>query len=246
MADEPIRLQKLLAQAGIGSRRFCEILIERGRVTVNGVVISELGARASWTDRIQVDGIDVISRPEMVVFALNKPLGVVSSMADEHGRPCLGDLVKDLPYRLFHVGRLDEQSEGLLILTNDGELAQRLSHPRYEISKTYLATVDGDLSRGDLRRLLDGVELDDGPIHFDQAILKQVQGDQSIVEVVLHSGRNRIVRRTLAAIGHPVRRLVRTHIGGLGIDGLRPGQLRELSSAQVFAMSRDSNWDLKA
>ena len=158
----------------------------------------------------------------------------------------MGDLVKDLPYRLFHVGRLDEQTEGLLILTNDGDLAQRLAHPRYEISKTYLATVEGEVSRGDLRRLMEGVDLEDGPIQFDQAVLKQTEGSRSILEVVLHSGRNRIVRRSLAAIGHPVRRLVRTHIGGLGIDGLRPGQFKQLSSTQVFAMSRDSNWDLNA
>lgn len=242
MTEEPIRLQKLLAQAGVGSRRYCEILIERGRVSVNGRVVTELGARATWADEIQVDGTRVISRPETLVFALNKPRGVVSTMSDDRGRSCLGDYVSEIPERLFHVGRLDEQTEGLIILTNDGALAQRLSHPSYEISKTYLATVDGSVSRATLKQLKTEVVLEDGPIHFDSAILKQTLGGQSIVEVVLHSGRNRIVRRTLSAVGHPVRQLVRTHIGGLGLDGLRPGALRALSQDQIHAMSRDSNW----
>ena len=153
MTEEPIRLQKLLAQAGVGSRRYCEILIERGRVSVNGRVVTELGARATWADEIQVDGTRVISRPETLVFALNKPRGVVSTMSDDRGRSCLGDYVSEIPERLFHVGRLDEQTEGLIILTNDGALAQRLSHPSYEISKTYLATVDGSVSRATLKQL---------------------------------------------------------------------------------------------
>lgn len=242
MNSEPIRLQKLLAQAGVGSRRYCEILIERGRVTVNGQVVSELGARASWADEIKVDGTTVISRPETLVFAFNKPRGVVSTMSDERGRRCLGDFVTEIPERLFHVGRLDEQTEGLIILTNDGDLAQRLSHPSYEISKTYLATVDGAISRSTIKQLKTEVELEDGPIHFDSAVLKQTLDGRSILEVVLHSGRNRIVRRTLSAVGHPVRELVRTHIGGLGLDGLRPGALRALSQDQIHAMSRDSNW----
>ena len=242
MLEGPIRLQKLLAQAGVGSRRYCEILIERGRVTVNGTIVSELGARALWSDEIRVDGTVVISKPETMVFALNKPRGVLSTMADEHGRPCLAQYTADIEQRLFHVGRLDEQTEGLIILTNDGELAQKLSHPRYEISKTYLATVDGLVSRATLRRLKEGVELEDGPIHFDSATLKQALDGQSILEIVLHSGRNRIVRRTLAEVGHPVRRLVRTHIGGLGLDGLKPGALKALSTDQIHAMSRDSNW----
>ncbi len=242
MSEEPVRLQKLLAQAGIGSRRYCEILIERGRVSVNGLIVTELGARARWSDEIRVDGTIVISKPEMVVFAFNKPRGVVSSMADERGRPCLQDYLGEIEERLFHVGRLDEQTEGLLILTNDGDLAQKLSHPSHEISKTYLATVDGTVSRSTIRDLKQGVTLDDGPIQFDAAVLKQSLGGQSILEVVLHSGRNRIVRRTLSAVGHPVRRLVRTHVGGLGLDGLKPGGLKLLSQDQIHALSRDSNW----
>lgn len=242
MSDEPIRLQKILAQAGVGSRRYCEILIERGRVSVNGTLVTELGARAHWSDEIRVDGTVVISKPEMLVFALNKPRGVVSSMSDDRGRPCLADYIESVEQRLFHVGRLDEQTEGLIILTNDGQLAQKLSHPSHEISKTYLATVDGAVSRSVLRRLREGVELEDGPITFDSATLKQSLDGQSIIEVVLHSGRNRIVRRTLAAVGHPVRRLVRTHIGGLGLDGLKPGAMKMLSQNQIHAMSRDSNW----
>jgi 23S rRNA pseudouridine2605 synthase len=163
-------------------------------------------------------------------------------MSDDQGRPCLADYLPDPEVRLFHVGRLDEQTEGLIILTNDGELAQKLAHPKYEINKTYLATVDGEMSRSTVRTLMSGIELEDGPIACDSVIVKQMGQDQCIVQVVLHSGRNRIVRRTLAAVGHPVRRLVRTHIGTLGIDGLKPGELRELDFKDLKALSVNSKW----
>jgi len=242
MEDEPLRLQKIMAQSGVGSRRYCEILMERGRVQVNGQIVSELGARARWTDEIRVDGVLIVARPENVVYALNKPVGVISTMIDDQGRPCVGDFFEDLEIRLFHVGRLDEMTEGLLILTNDGDLAQRLSHPSFEISKTYLATVSGEVSRATVRQLLAGIELDDGPIKCDAVVLKQTSEGQSLVEVVLHSGRNRIVRRTLAAVGHPVTRLVRTHIGALGIDGLKSGEFRELRPEHLKALSKASKW----
>ena len=241
MADESVRLQKLLAQAGIGSRRYCEILIERGRVTVNGAVVSELGARATWEDEIRVDGVLVVARPESLTYAFNKPRGVVSAMSDER-KKSLADYVEQLPHRLFHVGRLDEDTEGLLILTNDGDLAQRLAHPSNEISKTYLATVAGEVKPGTLRKLLSGVELEDGEIKCDRAVIKDRQPGRTLLEVQIHSGRNRIVRRMLAKVGHPVQKLVRTHIGQLGLDGLKPGSLRELSTAELRQLSQNANW----
>lgn len=238
---DAIRLQKLLAQAGIGSRRYCEILIERGRVSVNGQVVSELGSRASWADEIRVDGTLLLQRPELAVYLLNKPRGVVSAMSDPR-KKSLADLVGHLEIRLFHVGRLDEDTEGLLVLTNDGELAQRLSHPSFEISKTYLATVTGRMSAADGRRLENGVELEDGLVQADRVTIKQVGETASLVEVVLHSGRNRVVRRMLAAVGHPVQALVRTRFGNLGLDGLAPGALRKLDAKQVQALSAATEW----
>ncbi len=242
MSMEPIRLQKILSQAGIGSRRYCEIIMERGKVSVNGQTVTELGSRALWSDDIRVNGVLIVSKPETLTYVFNKPRGVVSTMHDDQGRPCLSDYLPNEDVRLFHVGRLDEQTEGLIILTNDGDLAQRLAHPKYEIGKTYLATVDGEISRLTVRNLLSGIELEDGPIKCDSVVVKQFSVDQSIVSVILHSGRNRIVRRTLAAVGHPVRRLVRTHIGTLGIDGLKPGEMRELNFKDLKALSVNAKW----
>ena len=242
MSDDSLRLQKILAQAGVGSRRYCEILIERGRVSVNGSIVSELGSRASWNDEIRVDGVLIVSRPETHTYIFNKPRGVVSSMSDDQGRQSLADYVQELPDRVFHVGRLDEQTEGLLILTSDGELAQRLAHPKYEVTKTYLAEVKGEFLPATRKLLLSGVELEDGQIACDSVVIKQIQGETSLVEVVLHSGRNRIVRRMLAKVGHPVTRLVRTHIGSLGLDGLKPGRLRELSQAELKSIASEMKW----
>mgnify|MGYP006291731983 CR=1 FL=1 len=242
MTEESIRLQKILAQAGIGSRRYCEILIERGRVSVNGVVVKELGSRARWEDEIRVDGVLIVHRPDTLTYAFNKPRGVVSSMQDEFQRPCLADYTADLPQRVFHVGRLDEQTEGLLILTSDGQLAQRLAHPSFEVSKTYLADVEGGVTANTCKHLLSGVELDDGPIACDHVTLKQSSPTRTLLELSLHSGRNRIVRRMLAHVGHPVMGLVRTHIGTLGLDGLKPGELRLLDPNQIRELSSDAKW----
>lgn len=238
MTAERIRLQKVMAAAGVGSRRYCEILIERGRVSVNGQIVEELGARASLEDEIRVDGVLIVTRPELKTYVFNKPFGVITSMQDPEGRPCISDFVQDLPVRVFHVGRLDEATEGLLILTNDGELANQLSHPKHEVSKTYLANVRGEVSRATVRKLLEGVELDDGPIKCDKVSVRQTLGDETQLEVVLHSGRNRIVRRMLSAVGHPVERLVRTRVGNLGLDGLKPGGIRELRNDQIKALSK--------
>lgn len=235
---EAIRLQKILADSGVGSRRFCEILITAGRVSVNGQIVSELGSRAQEDDEIRVDGTLILKRQNTLVLALNKPIGVVSAMSDPKKRH-LGQFVQNYSQRLFHVGRLDEMTEGLIILTNDGQLAQRLSHPKFEVQKTYMAKVSGVMDSKALRMLQEGVELEDGFIACDQAVLKGTSGQNSLVEVVLHSGRNRIVRRMLAHIGHPVERLIRTHIGGLGLDGLTPGSSRELTDLEIRSLSQD-------
>jgi 23S rRNA pseudouridine2605 synthase len=233
-----IRLQKLMAESGVGSRRYCEILISGGRVTLNGQIVTELGTRASVTDEIRVDGVLLLKREHILVVALNKPTGVVSAMSDPEKRH-LGHFLEDFTERLFHVGRLDEMTEGLIILTNDGDLAQRLSHPKYEVRKTYMAKVTGKVEPRIIRQLLDGVELEDGPIKCDRAILKGSSPDSSLIEVVIHSGRNRIVRRMFSAVGHPVERLIRTHIGGLGLDSLAPGQTRELTDIEIKSLSQD-------
>lgn len=233
-----IRLQKVLAAAGLGSRRVCEDLIAQGRVTVDGVV-RELGARVDpETAVIHVDGDRVVVQAGLVHLALNKPLGVLSAMSDDRGRPTVGDLVADRPERLFHVGRLDADSEGLLLLTNDGDLAHRLMHPSFGVLKTYLATVPGPIARTVGRQLLAGVELDDGPAVADSFRIVQTQGGKAIVEIVLHEGRKHIVRRMLAEVGHPVGRLVRTAIGPVRLGGQKAGTLRELTREELAGLYR--------
>jgi 23S rRNA pseudouridine2605 synthase len=235
-----IRLQKVLASAGLGSRRACEELIAAGRVTVDGTV-AELGARVDpSTAVIHVDGDRVIVRDDMVYLALNKPRGVLSAMSDDRGRPTVGDLVGDRPERLFHVGRLDADSEGLLLLTNDGDLAHRLMHPSFGVTKTYLATVPAPVGKDVGRRLRAGVVLEDGPVRVDAFRVVQTQGDRAIVEVVLHEGRKHIVRRLLDEVGHPVVRLVRTRIGPVHLGGQRAGTLRELSRAELADLHREA------
>jgi 23S rRNA pseudouridine2605 synthase len=234
MPAEGVRLQKVLAAAGVGSRRACEILISEGRVEVDGAVVTQLGVRVDpLTAVVRVDGVRVDIRDEYVYLALNKPRGVLSAMSDSRGRRNVGDLVGDRPYRLFHVGRLDADSEGLLLLTNDGELAHRLMHPSFEIVKVYLATVQGRVGRDVGRRLRTGIELDDGPAQVDRFRIVDSTPDRTLVEVALHEGRNRIVRRLLAAVGHPVLRLVRTAIGPVRLGSQRSGQIRELASTEV-------------
>jgi 23S rRNA pseudouridine2605 synthase len=235
MTSEPggIRLQKVLATAGLGSRRACEELIADGRVTVDGAV-AELGTRVDpQTAVIHVDGDRVVVRADLVYFALNKPRGVLSAMSDSRGRRTVGDLVGDRPERLFHVGRLDADSEGLLLLTNDGELAHRLMHPSFGVLKTYLATVPGPVGKQIGRQLRAGVHLEDGPARVDSFRVVQAHGRQAIVEVVLHEGRKHIVRRLLAEVGHPVSRLVRTRIGPVHLGGQRAGTLRPLTRSEV-------------
>lgn len=228
------RLQKVLAAAGLGSRRACEELIAAGRVTVDGVR-ARLGDRVDpRSQAVHVDGDRIPTAPGLVVLALNKPAGVVSTMSDEHGRPCVGDYVANRGDRLFHVGRLDAETEGLLLLTNDGELAQRLTHPRHGVAKTYVATVPGPLGSGVLARLRRGVELpgEDRPVQVDSCQVIQTLPHQVLLEVVLHEGRNHVVRRLLEEVGHPVERLVRTQVGPVRLGQQRPGTVRTLNAVE--------------
>ena len=233
------RLQKVLAEAGVGSRRACEQLIDEGRVEVDGRTVRAQGMRVDpERSVIRVDGLRVVTARDLVHLALNKPRGVVSTMSDPEGRPSLGDLVAQRPERLFHVGRLDADSEGLLLLTNDGELAHRLTHPSYEVPKTYLAEVPAPLARGVGRRLRDGVELDDGPARVDSFRVVGNTAGRVMVEVVLHEGRKHIVRRLLEGVGSPVQRLVRTRIGPVPLGDLRAGRTRALTrkeTGELFA-----------
>lgn len=237
---EKTRLQKVLAAAGVASRRMSEKLIEEGRVEVNGQVVTTQGLRVDpENDVIRVDGTRVIADEETVTFALNKPRGVHSTMHDDMGRPCLSDLVGDrvaAGQRLFHVGRLDAQTEGLLLLTNDGELANRLMHPRYGITKTYLATVLGEADRALVRQLTEGIELDDGIATADEMQIIDVWQGKSLVKIVLHEGRKHIVRRMLKEAGYPVQALVRTKVHTVQLGDQKPGTLRALNRAELTSL----------
>ena len=232
--DGLVRLQKLLAQSGVASRRRCEELMLDGQVEVDGEVVTRLGTKVDpRTAVIRVSGKRLPPVSAHVYLVLNKPRGVVSTMSDPQGRRALGDLVADRPERLFHVGRLDTDTEGLLLLTNDGDFAQRVAHPSYELAKTYVAEVDGVVARPTVRRIHEGVEVDDRPVQVQACRVVSSTKDRSIVELVIHEGRNRIVRRLLDQVGHPVRRLTRTAIGPVVLQGLRPGALRELTSDEL-------------
>ncbi|AOP54094.1 MAG: pseudouridine synthase [Brevibacterium aurantiacum] len=229
-----MRLQKILAEAGLGSRRACEQLILDGRVEVDGSIVTELGTRIDTeTQAVYVDAVRISTQTQKVYLVLNKPAGVVSTMSDPDGRPCLADYVKNRVDRLFHVGRLDTETEGLILLTNDGELSNRLAHPRYEIPKTYLAQVRGQLAKDVGSRLKAGMDLDDGFVKVDSFKLVDSTPGKSVVELTLHSGRNRIVRRLLKEVGHPVERLVRTKFGPITLDEQRQGKIRPLRSDEI-------------
>jgi len=230
------RLQKVLAAAGVGSRRACEDLIVRRRVTVNGKVATIGDKVDPATAEIRVDGQRVITDTKMVYIAMNKPRGVVVSTDDDKGRTELADFLDTFEQRLFHVGRLDADSEGLLLLTNDGALAHKLMHPSFGVPKTYLAEVAGPLPRNVGRRLREGVELDDGPARVDSFRLVDALGNTAQVEITLHEGRKHIVRRMMAEVGHPVSRLIRTAVGPIRLGDLRQGGFRHLSNAEVGAL----------
>ena len=246
------RLAKVMAHVGVASRRASEAMITAGRVSVDGVTVREPGMRVDpASQEIRVDGSRLLADPDVLTVMLHKPAGVVTTMEDPQGRPTVAGLadryldehaqelgVRERP-RLVHVGRLDTQTEGLLLLSNDGELSHRLTHPSYEIAKTYVAIVEGRVAPWVPRKLRRGIELEDGPARADRVVVKETGPRRSIVEITLHSGRNRVVRRMLAAVGHPVVRLSRTRLGPLTLAGLRPGQVRALTSQEVASLQRE-------
>jgi 23S rRNA pseudouridine2605 synthase len=239
---EGVRLQKVLSQAGIASRRVAERMIHDGRVEIDGHIVTEQGTRVNTdVSVIRVDGVRVTVDDTLVYLALNKPVGMHSTMSDDQGRPCIGDMIEHRVRgnkKLFHVGRLDADTEGLILLTNDGELAHRLMHPSYEIPKTYVATVTGSVPRGLGKRLRAGIELEDGPARVDDfAVVDAVPG-KTMVKLVLHEGRKRIVRRMLAEVGYPVESLVRTDIGAVTLGEMRPGSIRVLGRKEVGELYR--------
>ena len=243
------RLQKVLAHAGVASRRACEQLIADGRVSVDGVTVTEAGLRVDpLTQEIRVDGSRILTNPELITLMLHKPAGVVTTMEDPEGRPTVAQYGRDylaehpeLPdsLRLVHVGRLDTETEGLLLLSNDGELSHRLMHPSFEIAKTYVAIVEGQVEPWVPRKLRRGIELEDGEARADRVTVKDSGPRGSIVEITLHSGKNRIVRRMLDAVGHPVTHLARTRLGPLRLGNLRPGQTRPLSGEEIAALQQE-------
>jgi 23S rRNA pseudouridine2605 synthase len=241
VTDGGVRLQKVLAAAGVGSRRACEALIAAGRVEVDGQPVRTMGLRVDpERSVIKVDGMRIATAESGLVYlALNKPAGVVSTMTDPQGRPNLGDYVSGRRERLFHAGRLDADTEGLILLTNDGELAHRLTHPSYQVPKTYLAEVVGPIGRDVGKRLRAGIELDDGRVAVDSFRAVDRSGARVMVEVILHEGRKHVVRRLLAAVGHPVERLVRIQIGPVKLGDLRVGKTRALTRDEVGRLYHD-------
>jgi 23S rRNA pseudouridine2605 synthase len=243
-ADPPVepqaeRLQKVLAAAGVGSRRACEVLIDQGRVSVDGETVRVQGMRVDpRTAVIHVDGLRIVLDENLVYLALNKPRGVLSAMSDDRGRPTVADYVSQREDRVFHVGRLDADSEGLLLLTNDGELAHRLSHPSYGVLKTYLAEVPGPLKTGVKKQLLEGVELEDGFAKVDKFRVVDNLPGRILVEITVHEGRKHIVRRLLEEVGYPVSRLVRTSMGPVQLGSMRAGAVRRLTANEVGELHR--------
>ena len=236
-SDEGIRLQRVLAQAGVGSRRACEEIIEQGRVTVDGRTVRTQGMRVDpQVAIITVDGQRLVTKSELEHMVLNKPAGVLSAMSDARGMPTVGDYVADRNARLFHVGRLDVDSEGLLLLTNDGELAHRLTHPSYGVLKTYLVEIAGGVPKDLARQLKAGVELEDGIVLVDGFAILGTENGRTHIELILHEGRKHIVRRLMEETGHPVLRLVRTQIGPISLGTLKQGRLRHLTSHEVGAL----------
>ncbi|MFC3397608.1 pseudouridine synthase [Microbacterium amylolyticum] len=236
-AADGVRLQKVLANAGVASRRVSEQLIVDGRVRVNGKVVTELGNRIHpETDLVDVDGQAVQLDATKRYVLLNKPTGVVSSMKDDRGRRDLTEFTRDWPERLYNVGRLDADTSGLLVLTNDGEMANVLAHPRYGVTKVYIAKVEGTVTPQTIGLLTKGFDLEDGPIRADKARLLDSSRGSSLVELTLHSGRNRIVRRMMAEVGHPVVELVRRQFGPLHLGTLPAGRTRELDKVERGAL----------
>ncbi|MGV2922054.1 pseudouridine synthase [Streptomyces alfalfae] len=237
--QEGERLQKILARAGYGSRRACEELVDEARVEVNGEIVLEQGLRVDpEKDEIKVDGLTVATQSYQF-FSLNKPAGVVSTMEDTEGRQCLGDYVTNRETRLFHVGRLDTETEGVILLTNHGELAHRLTHPKYGVKKVYLAHIVGPIPRDLGKQLKDGIQLEDGYARADHFRVVEQTGKNYLVEVTLHEGRKHIVRRMLAEAGFPVDKLVRVAFGPITLGDQKSGWLRRLSNTEVGMLMKE-------
>ena len=235
-AETSVRLQKALAAAGVASRRACEDLIVQGQVKINGKLVTELGSRVDPTsDFVTVRGVPVQFDTSRVYLALNKPAGIISTMSDEEGRPDLSQFVVDFD-RVFNIGRLDAETTGLILLTNDGDLANKLAHPSFGVEKTYVARIAGDVTPATMQKLIDGFELEDGFIKADRARIIDVKRGEALVEIILHSGRNRIVRRMLDHVGHPVLGLVRKQFGPIHLSTLKSGHVRNLSKIEVGAL----------
>lgn len=236
-STDGIRLQKVLAAAGIASRRASEVMISEGRVEVNGRIVTEQGLRVDPEQAvIRVDGSRIPPPRHHVYVVFNKPRGVVSTMDDPEGRPTLTEYLDRRKERLFHVGRLDTDTEGLLLLTNDGEFAHRLAHPSYRVPKTYLTEVEGVMDDRTVNRLRKGITLEDGPIKPDHVKLVSKAADRSLIRITLHEGRNRVVRRSMDSVGHPVRQLSRTAIGPVRLGRLPIGELRDLTGEELGAL----------
>lgn len=228
------RLQKILAHAGVASRRKSEELIEAGRVTVNGKVVRELGSKADLDqDLVQVDGRAVRETQDKVHYVLYKPAGCVTTLSDPEGRPTIRTYLEEVTERVYPVGRLDYDVEGALIITNDGDLANQLMHPRYGVKRTYLAKVHGVPAQEQIERLLKGVRLEDGRARALEADLHSRTPKNTWVRVVVAEGRQHMVKRLMEAVGAPVQKLFRADYGGIGVSGMRPGELRELTRAEV-------------
>ncbi len=237
--NEGERLQKVLAHAGVASRRACEQMIVEGRVQVDGKTVTVLGTRIDpATAKVHVDGMPVVLDSGLLTLALYKPHGHYSTMDDELGRKSLAEFVADRPERLYHVGRLDHDTEGLILLTNDGELAHRLTHPSYEVPKTYIARVQGQVTRGLQKVMTKGITLKDGPVKADRFVVRESQPRNSIIEITLHSGKNRIVRRMMGEVGHPVMELVRTKFANVELGRLKPGRTRQVAGSELSALMR--------
>mgnify|MGYP003417871188 FL=1 len=241
---EGTRLQKVLAAAGFGSRRRCEQLIDEGRVSVDGKIVTHQGVRVNPREVvIRVDDQRIAAPADTVVLAMNKPVGFLTAMSDDRGRPCVGDIVYESEFgvgsgvhQLAHVGRLDADTEGVLLFTNDGDLSHLLTHPSFGVSKTYVAGVTGVMRPGDIKRLKQGIKIDDRPVVVESAKILDTSHIGSLVELTIHEGRNRIVRRLLAELGFPVESLIRTRFGSVNLGRLRSGDIRSLSEAEIAGL----------
>ena len=233
------RLNRVLSLAGVASRRKADEFIKAGRVMINGQRVFELGTKAVWgTDSIKLDGKEIPGPSDRTYIMLNKPFGYITSLTDPEGRPVVTDLIKDISQRLYPVGRLDFDSIGLLLLTNDGDFSYRLTHPKYHVSKTYKVTVEGSVNENTVRRLMNGVELDDGFSGRSKANLIKQTGSRSVIRLIISQGRNRLVRRMVEAVGCKVIQLMRTGFGGLELGNLKIGKYRYLTPEEISSLKR--------